>query len=117
MESASNFHLWAMQSDNINQRSLVFECCYSKEMWIGTIKNLAGPGSIYQWLRVMQIIENGLQGRGLTFLLRYCFPAVIYALWYERNKRRVGEAPQPAVCLITKLDKLVLNRITSIYKK
>ena len=62
----------------------------------------------------MQIIENGLQGRGLIFLLRYCFQAVIYALWYERNKRRVGKASQPVVCLITKLDKLVRNRITSV---
>ena len=27
---------------------LFFECCYSKEVWIGTIKNLAGSGSIYR---------------------------------------------------------------------
>ena len=105
---------WLCNLTTETRDHLFFECCYSKEVWMGTIKNLAGPGSIYQWSRVMQTIENGLQGRGLTFLVRYCFQAVIYAIWYERNKRRAGETLQLAICLIAKLDKLVRNRITSI---
>nr|VDD39781.1 unnamed protein product [Brassica oleracea] len=31
-----------------------------------------------------------------AFLLRYSFQAVAYALWHERNVRRVGEPSLPA---------------------
>lgn len=63
----------------------------------------------------MVSVVNGCQGRGLTFLMRYCFQVVAYAIWHERNVRRVGA--QPASCLIARLDKIVRNRITSLRRK
>lgn len=54
---------------------------------------------------------------GLTFLLRYCFQVVAYALWHERNVRRVSDPSLPALCLVARLDKLVRNRITSLRRK
>lgn len=84
---------------------------------MSTIKNLAGNRRIYDWTEVVQVVVNGVRDRVLTFLLRYCFQAVAYALWRERNVRRVGDQAQPASCLIVKLDKLIRNRITSMRRK
>ncbi|KAG5402833.1 hypothetical protein IGI04_008952 [Brassica rapa subsp. trilocularis] len=73
-----------------------------------------GRGEVYKWDRVLRIVEKGLHKWSSTVLLRYCFQAVAYALWHERNVRRVGEASQPATCLIARLDKLIRNRISSL---
>ena len=78
---------------------------------------MAGSRSIHQWSQVIQVLVNGLHERNLTFLLRYCFQAVLYAIWHERNVRRVGEPSQSVSCLIARLDKLVRNRITSLRRK
>ena len=43
---------------------------------------------------LVQRLVTGLQDQTLTFLFRYCFQAVVYAIWHEINSRRVGEAPQ-----------------------
>lgn len=96
---------------------LFFECVYSKEVWLETIKNLAGNRRLYEWSSVVRVVVNGLHGRTLEFLLRYCFQAVVYALWRERNVRRVGDPSQPVSCLIARLDKLIRNRITSLRRK
>ncbi|KAF3525227.1 hypothetical protein F2Q69_00051355 [Brassica cretica] len=96
---------------------LLFECSYSKEVWKGVIGNLAGNGNGYSWTQVTQVVVNGMHERIPTFLLRYCFQAVVYVLWHERNVRRVGESSQSASCLITRIDKLVRNKITSLRKK
>ncbi|KAF2574689.1 hypothetical protein F2Q70_00002653 [Brassica cretica] len=76
-----------------------------------------GHGEVYKWDRVLRIVEKGLHKRSSTVLLRYCFQAVAYAIWHERNVRRVGEASQPATCLIAKLDKLIRNIISSLRKR
>ena len=78
---------------------------------------MAGHGEVYEWDRVLRIVEKGLHKRSSTVLLRYCFQAVAYAIWHERNVRRVGEASQPATCLIAKLDKLIRNRISSLRRR
>lgn len=94
-----------------------FECSYSKEVWYGIIKDIAGDRRSYQWNSVIQGVVNDPNGRVKTFLLRYCFQSVAHALWQERNRRRVGESSQPPSCLIAKLDKLIRNRITSIRRR
>ena len=66
---------------------------------------------------MVRVVVNSLHGRTLKFLLRYCFQAVVYALWRERNARRVGDPSQPVSCLIARLDKLIRNRITSLRRK
>ena len=53
----------------------------------------------------------------MTFLMRYCLQVVAYAIWHERNVRRVGEPSQPVSCLIDRLDKIVRNIITSFRQK
>lgn len=78
---------------------------------------LAGNRRRYQWAQVVQDMVLGLKEKNQTFLMRYSFQAVIYAVWYERNQRRVGESPQPVSYLLVRLDKLVRNRITSLKKK
>ena len=82
-----------------------------------TIGDLAGNRSLHRWFQIIQFLANGLHERNLTFLLRYSFQVVLYAVWHERNVRRVGETSQPAACLIARLDKLVRNRITSLRRK
>ncbi|KAL0732176.1 hypothetical protein Bca4012_008385 [Brassica carinata] len=94
-----------------------FECPYSNEVWQMTIKNLMGQRNAYQWDRIICILVDGLSGRSETFLVRYCFQAVTYELWHERNTRRVGEASHPTGCLIAKLDKQIRNRITSLRRR
>ena len=109
---------WLCQKATETRHHLFFDCDYSKEVWLGTIKNLAGNRRFHEWSSVVQVVADGLHGRSMqTFLLRYSFQAVAYALWHERNVRRVGEPSLPADCLITRLDKLIRNRITSLRKK
>lgn len=86
-------------------------------MWLETIKNLAGCRRIYEWSDVIWAVVNGLHGRILTFLLLYFFQAVAYAVWSERNLRRIGDPSLPASCLIARLDKLIINRITSLRRR
>lgn len=107
---------WLCNTDIETRDHLFFECPYSKEVWNGTVRSLAGMGRIHQWGSVIRFISNGNQGRSINFLMRYCFQVVIYAIWHERNIRRVGERPQPAACLINRLDKIVRNRVTSLRK-
>lgn len=108
---------WLCKVETETRDHMLFECSYSKEVWKGIIGNLAGNGNGYSWVQVTQVVVNGLQERIPTFLLRYSFQAVVYALWHERNVRRVGESSQPASCLIARIDKLVRNRITSLRKR
>ena len=66
---------------------------------------------------MIQAVVTGSQEKGLMFLMRYCVQVVVYAIWHERNVRRVGESSQPAACLSVRFDKMVRNRITSLRKK
>lgn len=93
---------------------LFFECSFSAEIWRGLIRGLVGVGSSVSWSTLLQRLVSGSSDRLSTFLIRYCFQAAVYTIWYERNKRRVGEAPQSAARLLLFLDKLVRNRISSL---
>lgn len=108
---------WLCNTDLETRDHLFFECEYSKIVWSGLTKDLAGNGRQFQWSQVMQTLVNGLHERVVTFLWRYCFQVALYAIWNERNRRRVGESFLPAPCLLLRLDKLVRNRITSLRKK
>ena len=107
---------WLCKSVAETRDHLFFECTYSEVVWRGTIKDLAGLGVSSKWSRLIRKLETGLQNRTLTFLFRYCFQALVYAIWFERNARRVGEPPKPASLLILYIDKLVRNRISSLRK-
>lgn len=78
---------------------------------------MMGRRRCYKWLDVFQVVAKGIQGRIVTMLLRYCFQAVAYAIWHERNVRRAGESSLPASCLIARIDKLIRNRISSIRRR
>lgn len=108
---------WLCNLDLETSDHLFFECPYSVEVWRGIVRNLAGLGRYLQWNRLIQVIASGGKGRGINFLMRYCFQVVTYALWQERNKRRIGEQSQPAACLIQRVDRIVRNRVTSLRKK
>ncbi|XP_018454095.1 uncharacterized protein LOC108825284 [Raphanus sativus] len=95
---------------------LFFECRYSEEVWRGTVKKLVGNGLSAKWSMLMQRLVRGLKDKTSTFLFRYCFQVVVYALWFERNTRRVGEPPKPPTHLIRLLDKSIRNRITALQK-
>ena len=108
---------WLCKAAFETRDHLFFECDYSKEVWLETIKNLAGCRRIYEWSDVIWAVVNGLHGRILTFLLRYCFQTVAYAVWSEINLRRIRDPSLPASCLIARLDKLIRNRITSLRRR
>lgn len=84
---------------------------------MGITKDMAGNRRIYEWSNVVHEVVGGLNGKLLTFLYHYCFQATVYAIWKERNVRRVGEAAQNASCLIVQLDRLIRNRISFLRKK
>ena len=107
---------WLCKVEPETRDHLLFECPFSEEVWKGVIGNLVSSGTGYSWAQVTQTVVNGLRERIATFLY-YSFQAAVYALWNERNARRVGGFSQPATCLITRIDKLVRNRITSLRQK
>lgn len=108
---------WLCKREMETRDHIFFECAYSMEVWRVTVGNLVGSGVIYQWDQVVRLVVNGTWERCVKFLFRYCFQAVVYALWQERNIRRAEEKSQPISCLIARLEKLVRNRITSLRKK
>ncbi|KAL0788548.1 hypothetical protein Bca101_004794 [Brassica carinata] len=77
----------ALCSGQLESRShIFFECSYSDEVWTK------------------------------LFLVRYVFQAALYSLWRERNSRTHGELPLPAAKLVTLVEKMVRNRISSIWR-
>lgn len=105
---------WLCNAATETRDHLFFDCPFAKEVWRATIGDLAGGAVTTQWVILLQRLVTGLQDVTKTFLFRYSFQATAYALWHERNKRRVGESHQPPACLIKQLDKLVRNRISSL---
>ena len=71
---------WLCNLDLETSDHLFFECPYSVEVWRGIVRNLAGLGRYLQWNRLIQVIASGGKGRGINFLMRYCFQVVTYAL-------------------------------------
>ncbi|KAF2574687.1 hypothetical protein F2Q70_00002651 [Brassica cretica] len=114
LEQTEEEHEVVQEEDNLTRKMLPRESKVDRE--IMALKN-KGRGEVYKWDRVLRIVEKGLHKWSSTVLLRYCFQAVAYALWHERNVRRVGEASQPATCLIARLDKLIRNRISSLRRR
>lgn len=108
---------WLCKTALETRDHLFFECEYSKAVWRGLIKDLAGDERNCNWPQILQMLNMGLHERVVTFLWRYCFQATIYAIWQERNIRRVGDAALPAFCITMRLDKLVRNRITALRRK
>ena len=80
---------WLCNATTETRDHLFFECVFSEEVWKGTIRGLAGQGHSVQWQSLIQRLVTGLPNPTLTFLLRYCFQTVVYAIWHERNTRRV----------------------------
>ncbi|XP_013632732.1 PREDICTED: uncharacterized protein LOC106338256 [Brassica oleracea var. oleracea] len=108
---------WLCSAGLETRDHLFFECSFSAEVWRGTIRGLDGGGCSVHWPTVIQRLVVGSQDYLATFLLRYCFQATVYAIWFDRNKRRVGETPQPVARLLIFLYKLIRNRISSLRKK
>ena len=108
---------WLCSASTETRDHLFFECSFSAEVWRGTIRGLDGAVSSVHWPTLLQRLVIGSRDSLSTFLLRYCFQATLYAIWFERNKRRVGESPQSVALLLIFLDKLIRNRISSLRKK
>lgn len=93
---------WLCKATIETRDHIFFDCSYSKEVWYGVVKDLAGSRSVHQWANAVQLVIKGLYEKNLSILFRYCFQAVIYALWYERNVRRVGDPSMPAMCMVNR---------------
>lgn len=108
---------WLCNSATESRDHLFFEYSFSGEVWRGTVRGLISTTLPVRWSVLLQRLVTGLQDRTATFLFRYCFQATAYALWHERNTRRVGEAPHSPARLIIFLDKLIRNRISSLRRR
>ena len=108
---------WLCNSATESRDHLFFECPFSGEVWRGTVRGLISTTLSVRWSVLLQRLVTGLQDRTATFLFRYCFQATAYALWHERNTRRVGETPHSPARLIIFLDKLIRNRISSLRRR
>ena len=60
------------------------------------------------------MVSEGTRDATTTFLIRYAFQTAVYSVWQERNGRRVGEREWSAALLLSRIDKQVRNRISSI---
>ncbi|XP_013745620.1 uncharacterized protein LOC106448254 [Brassica napus] len=113
----ANSICWLCNTAMETRDHLFFECSFSAEVWRGTIRGLDGVSPSVHWPALIRRLVTGSSDLLHTFLLRYCFQAALYAIWFERNKRRVGKAPQAATRLIIFLDRLIRNRISFLRKK
>lgn len=70
---------WLCKSATETRDNLFFQCSYSEEVWRGTVRGLAS-GFPVQWTTLLQRLVTCLQDKTRTFLLCYCFQAVVYAI-------------------------------------
>lgn len=62
------------------------------------------------WDALVNLIAGDLGwSKTKLFIARYMFQSSVHIIWRERNRRRHGETPVPAVVLIKRLDKNMRN--------
>ena len=93
---------------------LFFTCPYSQTIWSGLVGRLLASRFSNNWNQILSIVAEGTRDATTTFLIRYSFQTAVYSVWQERNGRRVGEREWSAALLLSRIDKQVRNRISSI---
>ncbi|XP_077228447.1 uncharacterized protein LOC143861406 [Tasmannia lanceolata] len=74
---------------------IFFECGYSKWIWRIILKNLKIKRRILNLHSEEEWIRNSFKGKGqFSTAIRLLFQASIYSIWFERNERAHGKAPQ-----------------------
>ena len=106
----------ALCSGQLESRShIFFECSYSDEVWRGLTQRQL-PHYTNKWSDILPLLTAQHLSKTKLFLVRYVFQAALYSLWRERNSRTHGELPLPAAKLVTLVEKMVRNRISSIWR-
>lgn len=95
---------------------LFFECAYSAQVWEIIVKEILGSSYTKVWSEIMELIIDEKRDKLSKFCIRYAFQAVIYAIWFERNKILHGEKLMSPPALTKIVDKGIRNRITLMGK-
>ncbi|XP_024014004.1 uncharacterized protein LOC112088085 [Eutrema salsugineum] len=94
---------------------LFFDCDYSKLIWSKLVQGLLHRNYTYVWTDLVNLLVLRNLSRTELFLARYTFQAPLTFIWRERNARRHGGIPTPAAVLISKLDRVIRNRLSSLH--
>ena len=73
---------------NETRDHIFFACMFSFMLWIGVAMLLLGRRNSRDWSRTLLSLSPATYNLTDYTLLRFCFQAVIYHLWRERNRRK-----------------------------
>ncbi|XP_024007284.1 uncharacterized protein LOC112083487 [Eutrema salsugineum] len=93
---------------------LFFSCNFSTTIWRSLAEGILLQDYNADWNGIVHLISTPCHPRVKSFLIKYLFQAVLYAIWKERNDRRHGSPPITAVRLIKVIEKGIKNKISSI---
>ena len=94
---------------------LLFECPYSKELWL-RIMNLCGFAQApFTWNIVFPWCVTNFKGKSfISLICQLSFCACIYHIWKERNSRLHGEKANTVSLLLLKIARDIQNRTYSL---
>lgn len=100
------------------RKHLFFECFYSREIWETLVRGVMRSLYTTDWDNLIGLLSTNSTWEDLSlFIVRHVFQSAVHAIWMERNRRRHGEKPAPAVLIVKKIDKEMRNKFTVIRRK
>ena len=97
-----------------NRDHIFFSCSYAKEVWEPLAKTIYKTRYTTDWQAIIHSVSNHWPNRIEGFLARCVLQATIHTIWRERNERKHGNHPSPAVRLVKWIDKHIRNHISAI---
>lgn len=93
---------------------LFFSCSYSSQIWQNLVRGLLQSRYTEKWGDIVTLLLDSGQESVRLYLLRYTFQASAHTIWWERNRRKLGEKKLPYTLLLKTIDKNMRNRLSTI---
>ena len=100
------------------RKHLFFEYSYSMEIWEALVRGVMRSLYTTDWDNLIGLLSNDPTWDSLSlYIVRHVFQSAVHAIWMERNRRRHGEKPAPAVLIVKKIDKEIEKQVHSDKKE
>lgn len=74
---------------NETRNHLFYKCIYSEEIWKNLTHKLLDPQFTSEWDEIIGCLTYQNRGKVQRSLLQYVFQATLFAIWSDRNRRRL----------------------------
>lgn len=99
-----------------SQDHLFFDCPFSTTIWdeYELSHKLLNQNYTTSFVDILSLLSTSLFNNSTCFIQRYDLQATVHKIWHERNRHRHVEIPHSSGQIVTFIDRLVRNRISSI---